>query len=152
MKKSTVIFDMNLTIFRSVSRELADLEMGKLPIEPMPMAIETFLAFFRQDYQVVIISSSDIQSSRERLEFLLQEYGLTQPDIKELLKKIDILSMQFFGSKHTKEAWLQAMQPYSNIEYIFEDSEAKLHAAGEAAVELGNDPQLFTSIADFADV
>ena len=59
--------------------------------------------------------------------------------------------MQFFGSKHTKEAWLEAMKPYKNISYIFEDGEAKLHAAGEAAKELGNDAELFTSVADFAN-
>jgi len=141
--KQTVIFDMFMTLFR-----LKDAEAGT--IEAMPKAIETFLSFLSLGYKVVIISTSDTQNSRERLQLLLQDYELEDEEIKKILKEIDILSMQFFGSKHTKEAWIEAMKPYKNIEYIFEDGEAKLHAAGEAAKELGCDPELFTSVADFA--
>ncbi len=141
--KQTVIFDMYMTLFK-----LKDAETGA--IEAMPKAVETFLSFLSLGYKVVIISTSDIQNSRERLQLLLQNYGLEDEEIKKILKEIDILSMQFFGSKHTKEAWIEAMKPYKNIEYIFEDGEAKLHAAGEAAKELDCDPELFTSVADFA--
>ncbi len=154
MKKSTVVFDMHLTIFRPLSQEeanLVNLAKDDLPIKPMPQAIETFLGFYQLDYKVVIISSADTQSSRERLDYLLHKYGLEEALIKQIFKDIDILSMMFFGSKNTKEAWVQAMQPYSNIEYVFEDSEAKLHAAGEAAKELGSEPELYTSIVEYTE-
>ncbi len=142
--KQTVIFDMHMTLFRLKNSDVNS-------IEAMPQAIETFLSFYNLGYKIVIMSTSDIQNSRERLQILLQNYGLETEEIKIIFKEIDILSMQFFGSKHTKEAWLEAMKPYKNISYIFEDGEAKLHAAGEAAKELGNDAELFTSVADFAN-
>ncbi len=148
--QSTVIFDMHHTIYRTAISALSNSTNHSVQgIESMPYAIETFVSFYKQGYKVVIISTSDTQSSRERLSYLLSTYGLTEDEVKELLKNIDILSMQFFGSKHTKEAWLEAMRPYKNIEYIFEDGEAKLHAAGEAAKELGSDPDLYGSIEEF---
>jgi hypothetical protein len=59
--------------------------------------------------------------------------------------------MQYFGSKHSAEAWKRAMQSYENIKYIFEDGESKLKAAGEAAESLGHKPKLYTSIAEFLE-
>lgn len=140
----TIIFDMHLTVFRFN-------EADPNQIEPMPYALDTIANFYAQGYKIVIISTSEIQNSRDRLSFLLTEYGFGEEKLKEFFKKIDILSMQYFGSKHTKEAWLQAMKSYSNILYIFEDGEAKLHAAGEAAKELGSDPELFTSVTEFVE-
>lgn len=151
--KSTVIFDMHLTIFR-LNKDVSscDLMSGKnsnQEIEPMPHAIETLLSFYQQGYKIVIMSSSDVQNSRERLTYLLQEHGLVNEFITTFLKDTDILSMKFFGSKHDTEAWIEAMKPYTKIEYIFEDGESKLHAAGEAAKSLGHNPELFISVADF---
>ncbi|HBH13671.1 MAG TPA: hypothetical protein DDX29_11255 [Clostridiales bacterium] len=148
--KATVVFDMHHTLYRVATQgEVVTAHYLTEQIEAMPFAIETFLSFYRQGYKIVIISTSDAQSSRSRLNDLLIAYGLSENEIRELLKNIDILSMQFFGSKHTKEAWIEAMKPYKNIEYIFEDGEAKLHAAGEAAKELGSDPELYSSVEEF---
>jgi len=149
MTKPTVIFDMHLTLFRFVKTD-SDPEKGFQcsHIEEMPQAINTFLWFFQQGFKIVIISASDIQVSRDRLRCLLKS-RLSEDELSVLFKQIDILSMQFYGSKHTVEAWTEALTPYSNIQYIFEDGEAKLHAAGEAARQLGSDPVLYTSVADF---
>lgn len=149
--QATVIFDMHQTIFRPV-KSLSKAVKGDAvhSIKPMPNAIEVFLFFYQQGYKIVIMSSADAQNSRKRIEYLLQDHGLERDKIKRILKEIDILSMQFFGSKHTKEAWQEAMKPYKNIEYIFEDGEARLHAAAEAAKELGHEPELYLSISDFA--
>lgn len=140
--KNTVVFDMHKIIYRH-SEEDYD------RIEPMPHAMETFLYFYNSGYKIVIISTSQIQDSRERLQFLLESYGLPSDDVSRILKEIDILSMHFFGDKNNAEDWQKAMEPYSNIEYIFEDGENKLKAAGEAANNLGHKPQLHASVTEF---
>lgn len=140
--KQTVIFDMHKIIYRHSQDDYAK-------IEPMPDAIETFLYFYNSGYKIVIISTSQIQDSRERLQYLLESHGLPSDDVAEVLKKIDILSMQFFGDKNNAEDWQKAMTPYKNIEYIFEDGENKLKAAGEAAANLGYKPQLYDSATGF---
>lgn len=150
---TTVIFDMHQTIFKNVdqAQSVSGDNDPLHSIEPMPNAIEVFLSFYQQGYKIVIMSSADAQNSRQRLQFLLLQHGLSEEKVKQILKEIDILSMLFFGSKHTKEAWLEAMKPYKNIEYIFEDGEARLHAAGEAAKQLGHDPELYLSVSEFVD-
>jgi hypothetical protein len=140
--KQTVVFDMHKIIYRHSEEDYTQ-------IEPMPHAIETFLYFYNSGYKIVIISTSQIQDSRERLQFLLESHGLPSDDVAEVLKKIDILSMQFFGDKNNAEDWQKAMEPYKNIEYIFEDGENKLKAAGEAATNLGYKPQLYGSTTEF---
>lgn len=155
--KQTVIFDMHKIIYRSASTPLAasrsktDKQQQPdkaMSIEAMPEAIETFVSFYQQGYQIVIISSSSIQHSRHALSQLLEAHQV--PNWREILDKIDILTMQFFGSKHDADAWKKAMKPYKNISYIFEDGEQKLKAAGQAARELGSDPDLYTSVEEFA--
>ncbi len=149
--KSTVIFDMNNTIYRSMPvNKRRKLEPGELPIEAMPEAIETFLSFFEQGYKIVIISSSGIQGSRDRLQYLLKKHDLSIDQVNQILKKIDILTMQYFGTKYSVDSWKKAMEPYQNIDYIFEDGENKIKAAGQAAQELGSDPELYTSVEEFA--
>jgi len=147
---STVIFDMNQIIYRSLPlTQRGQVESGRLPIEAMPEAIETFLSFYDQGCKIVIISSSGVQQSRDRLKFLLEQHGETKQEIDSILKNIDILTMRYFGTKHSSDSWKKAMEPYQNIDYIFEDGENKLEAAGQAARELGSDPELYTSAEDF---
>jgi len=57
--------------------------------------------------------------------------------------------MRYYGTKHSVSSWRRALEPYKNIDYIFEDGENKLQAAGEAARQLGSDPELFSSVTDF---
>ena len=147
--KRTVVFDMHQTLFQKNKLLAQENKSGKKAIVAMPQAIETFIDFFEQGYQIVIISTSIIQQSRQRLEYLLQEHGLGKEQIKEIFSNIDILTSQYYGTKHDSECWRQVMQPYQNIEYIFEDGENKLKAAGEAAQTLGSDPELYTSIVEF---
>ena len=138
---STVIFDMHQVIYRKASQGLS--------VEEMPSALDVFLDFYEQDYKIVIISTSLIQHSRDVLKFLLEKRGLKLDKIQQIFKKIDILTMQYFGTKHSVDSWQQAMSPYQNIEYIFEDGEEKLKAAGQAAQELGSDPELFHHVEEF---
>ncbi|GEM_PF-1797233 len=147
--KNTVIFDMKQTIFQPTQTEDARTQADILAIKEMPEAMATFLSFYHQNYKIVIISDSEIQKSRERLQYLLTVHQVDQDTQKQIFSSIDILTMQYFGSKHDPDAWKKAMEPYHNIEYIFEDGENKLQAAGEAAQALGSQPQLFTSIAEF---
>ncbi|MEA2056373.1 MAG: hypothetical protein U9O78_01485 [Patescibacteria group bacterium] len=148
--KNTVIFDMNKIIYReknlSPNEDLVD---GCLPIEEMPQALNVFLLLYEQGYKIVIISSAGIQQSRDRLHYLLEVRGKSKEKIDEIFHKIDILTMQYFGTKHSVDCWKKAMEPYSNIEYIFEDGENKIEAAGQAAKELGSNPELFISVEDF---
>ncbi|MBD3250702.1 MAG: hypothetical protein GF381_04005 [Candidatus Pacebacteria bacterium] len=140
----TVVFDMHQTIYQSAP----DCEKK---IREMPGAIDTFLDFFDQGYKIVIISSSIIQHSRQVLQSLLEERDLPSERIKQIFNQIDILTMQYFGSKHDPDSWKQAMQPYQNIEYIFEDGEEKLKAAGQAAQDLGSSPELYQSIKEYLE-
>jgi hypothetical protein len=147
---STVIFDMHQIIYRKRKLKPGEnLKKGQLPVEEMPQALDLFLSFFEQGYKIVIISSSGIQHSRDVLKYLLEERGETQAEIDQVLKKIDILTMQYFGTKHSVDSWKKAMEPYQNIEYIFEDGENKIQAAAQAAQKLGSDPELYTSVEDF---
>lgn len=140
--KNTVVFDMHKIIYRHAEDDYAK-------IEPMPHAVETFLYFYNAGYKIVIISTSQIQDSRERLQYLLEVHGLPSDDIAEIFKKIDILSMKFFGDKNNAEDWQKAMEPYKNIDYIFEDGENKIKAAAEAAKQLGSNPALHTNVSEF---
>ncbi len=151
--KHTVIFDMHKTIYRKREYETSQ-EEGKgmlAHVEEMPNAIDTFLSFYEQNYKIVIISTSIIQHSRDVLEFLLKQHGINRDKRQQIFKNIDILTMQYFGTKYDSEAWKEAMSPYQNIEYIFEDGENKLKAAGQAARELGSDPELYSSVSQFVE-
>ncbi len=147
---STVIFDMHQIIYRERKLKPGEnLKQGQLPVVEMPQALDLFLSFFEQGYKIVIISSSGIQHSRDVLKYLLEKRGEIQAEINQILKKIDILTMQYFGTKHSVDSWKKAMEPYQNIEYIFEDGENKIQAAAQAAQKLGSDPELYTSVEDF---
>jgi hypothetical protein len=143
----TVVFDMHLTLFRKI--EVANSIQQLANVEAMPQAMETFLSFYDQGYKIVILSTSIIQDSRVRLEALLKKHGLDQEKIKQIFKDIDILTMRYYGTKHSVSSWRRALEPYKNIDYIFEDGENKLQAAGEAARQLESDPELFSSVIDF---
>jgi len=143
----TVIFDMNLTLFRKI--EVVSSIQQLSSIEALPQAVETFLSFYDQGYKVVILSTSIIQDSRVRLETLFKKHGVDQEKIKQIFKDIDILTMRYYGTKHSVSSWRRALEPYKNIDYIFEDGENKLQAAGEAARQLGSDPELFSNVTDF---
>ncbi len=161
--KKTAVFDMTNTIYRVKKKNEknsnhanknkdTDISAGlSFTVEAMPDAIETFIDFYEQGYKIVIISAAGIQQNRRVLEILLTRYGLSKTEIQEMFKDIDILTTQFFGSKYDSDAWKQAMEPYQNIEYIFEDGEGKLDAAGQAAKELGHEPELYQSITDFIE-
>lgn len=140
--KKVVVFDMHQTIYRHTFK-------NKKLVESMPQAIETFLYFYNNGYKIVIISTSEIQDSRERLQYLLENYGLPNDDIARIFQDIDILSMRYFGNKNNPNDWQKAMQAYENIEYIFEDGENKLKAAGKAAKALGHNPELYSSVTEF---
>ena len=143
----TVIFDMHLTLFRKI--EVVGSIQQLSSVEALPQAMETFLSFYDQGYKVVILSTSIIQDSRVRLETLFKKHGVDQEKIKQIFKDIDILTMRYYGTKHSVSSWRRALEPYKNIDYIFEDGENKLQAAGEAARQLGSDPELFSSVTDF---
>ena len=143
----TVVFDMHLTLFHKI--ETAGLAQQLNGVEAMPQAMETFLSFYDQGYKIVILSTSIIQDSRVRLEILLKKHDVEQEKIKQIFKNIDILSMRYYGTKHSVASWKKALEPYKNIDYIFEDGENKLAAAGEAARQLGSDPELFSRVIDF---
>ncbi len=156
--KQTVIFDMTNTIYRKKRFAAQSLKqdsdgavkVGGIQVEAMPQALEVFLHFYEQGYKIVIISAAGIQNNRQILQTLLAEYGLEQDEIKKIFDDIDILTTRFFGSKYDSDAWKQAMEPYKNIEYIFEDGEGKIQAAGQASEELGHDPELYLSTAEYA--
>ena len=143
----TVIFDMHSTLFRKI--EVVSSIQQLSSIEALPQAMEVFLSFYDQGYKIVILSTSIIQDSRVRLETLFKKHGVDQEKIKQIFKDIDILTMRYYGTKHSVSSWRRALEPYKNIDYIFEDGENKLQAAGEAARQLGSDPELFSSVTDF---
>ncbi len=146
--KRTVVFDMADTIYTTVKSTQEQEKLGS-SYKEMPQALDVFLDLFEQGYKIVIISNSIIQHSRQVLQKLLEMRGEDAEYIKQIFAKIDILTMQYFGTKHDSEAWKEAMNPYKNIDYIFEDGEHKLEAAGQAAQELGNEPDLYQKVSDF---
>lgn len=144
--KRTAIFDMYQTIYRLDDSPAVNQE--KEVIE-MPAALEVLLSLYHQGYKIVIISSNSVQHSRDMLQILFEKKSI--PNWPLILKEIDIISMRFFGPKQSVGAWKMAMSPYLNIDYIFEDGEEKLAAAGQAAQQLGSQPELFTSTANYHD-
>lgn len=157
MKKPTAIFDMAHTIYRAANpaeqqaAKSLDLSSQFMPVQEIDNVLDAFLDLFDQGYKIVIISNSIIQHSRQVLQFLLEKRGVDQEKRSKIFNEIDILTMQYFGSKHDVDSWQQAMQPYSNISYIFEDGEEKLKAAGQAAQNLGSQPELYQSIKEYQD-
>lgn len=149
--RSVVIFDMHQVIYCKTEPKLNRKSKAgqELFVKEMPGALDVFLDFYEQGYKIVIISSSLIQHSRDILKILLERRGLELEKIQQIFKEIDILTMQYFGTKYSDDSWKQAMSPYQNIEYIFEDGEEKLKAAGQAAQELGSDPELFHHVEEF---
>ncbi len=139
MKILTVVFDMHGIIYEhdySKNGDHAWIEIDS--------ALEVLLSYFNMGYKVVILSSSSTEHSRDVLEVLLDNYP--QVDKAGFFKKIDILSMKYFGSKNNVDSWQNALEPYKNIEHIYEDGEQKLQIAGEAAKNLGHQPSLHLSI------
>lgn len=139
MKIFTVIFDMHGIIYEHDYSKDGDHNWVEIN-----GALKVLLSYFNMGYKVVILSSSSTEHSRDVLEVLLNNYP--QVDSTDFFKKIDILSMKYFGSKDDVDSWQHALEPYKNIEHIYEDGEQKLQTAGEAAKNLGHQPSLHLSI------
>ncbi len=138
MKKSTVVFDMHGVIYEHDYH--AD---GSHHFVEIDHALQVLLAYYQAGYKIVILSSSATEYSRQILESLLVNYP--QVDQIKFFKELDILSMKYFGSKDNQDSWQAALEPYVNIEHIYEDGEYKLKMAGLAAQALGSQPTLHLS-------
>jgi len=137
MKKSTVVFDMHGIIYEHNYARKKDLfkEIGQ--------ALSLLISYYNMGYKIVVLSSSATEHSRDVLEVLLDKYP--QVDRVKFFKEVDVLSMKYFGNKDNQGSWEAALQPYTNIEHIYEDGEYKLKMAGQAAQALGSEPILHTS-------
>ena len=72
-------------------------------------------------------------------KYCLEKLGINSQDF-------DIYDMSDFGSKKEKEAWKEILRKYESVDFIVEDGEKNLEAAGEAAGSLGWEPKLFTEM------
>jgi len=116
----------------------------ELQVYEMPKAIDTVLKYHREGYKIVVIATSEVETSKGILKYLLQRHGIKSLDA--ILNSFDIMNTNLLGSKKDPNMWKAAMEPYQNITHIYEDKEKNLQAAGIAAQELGFDPQLHREI------
>ncbi len=116
-------------------------DSNELQIFEIPAGVEKLLERYKKDYHIVIISTSEEDTSQRILEYLLKDKNI---DFEKFMRSIDIINMEDFGSKKDVNAWVQAMSPYSSVTDIFEDGEKNIKAAGLAARKLGYTPKLHT--------
>lgn len=137
MQTATVVFDMHGIIYEHAKSA----ESGDYVAIESGLAL--LLSYYQLGYKIVILSSSSTEHSRAVLEHLLLNHShLNQ---RQFFKDIDILSMKYFGNKDDADSWQRALEPYKNIEHIYEDGEYKLQMAGLASRQLGYQPQLHLS-------
>ncbi|MFZ3077023.1 MAG: hypothetical protein WA139_01055 [Candidatus Aenigmatarchaeota archaeon] len=119
-------------------------DSSELQIYEMPGAISRVLDCHKKGCKVVFVSTSEIGTSKNILEYLLGKHKIESE--KKIIASFDILNMNDYGSKKDTEAWKAVLKPYKNITDIYEDKEKNLKASGDAARQLGSNPMLHISI------
>lgn len=107
---------------------------GELMVYPMESGLSN-LGKNLTTCKVVIVSTALSKTSR----YILEKFGLGAD-------MFDIYDMSDFGSKKDKNAWKKIFGNYGSIDYVVEDGKENLEAAGEAAEELGFEPELFINM------
>jgi hypothetical protein len=110
----------------------------------MSGAINRVLDYHKKGCKVVFVSTSEVDTSKNILEYLLEKHKIESE--RKIIASFDILNMDDYGSKKDADAWKAVLKPYKNITDIYEDKEKNLQAAGEAARQLGSNPELHISV------
>lgn len=116
---------------------------SELQIYEMPHAVECILKYHKRGYREVFVATSEIETTRKILAFLLKKHQVKS--LKAVLASFDIINMANFGSKKDANAWKKVLKRSKNISDIYEDKEENLKAAALAAKQSGNQPRLYTS-------
>lgn len=119
-------------------------DLSELQIYEMPQAVDRILKYHKSGYRVVFVATSEIETTRKILTFLLKKHQIKS--LKAVLASFDIINMANFGSKRDTNAWKKVLKRYKNISDIYEDREENLKAGALAAKQLGNQPRLHTSV------
>ena len=107
---------------------------GNLMVYPIENGLKNLAKNF-EAYKVIIVSTALVKTSK----YILEKLGLGSD-------MFDIYDMSDFGNKKDKNAWKKIFINYNSIDCIVEDRKENLKAAGEAANELGFEPELFTNM------
>lgn len=111
----TVIFDMHGVIY-----QFSETASNEMHIVAFSRALECIDDFLKNDYQVVVLSTSSVDHSAKVLDILIkEEHSLS----KNLLNQIIIETMQDYGSKASIESWEKVFNKYQEVMYLFEDGE-----------------------------
>ncbi len=117
---------------------------SELQIYEMPNAVKTLIKYYNEDYKIVIISTSEVETSKNILISLFKKCRIDLNN--EIIRSIDIHNIDLFGEKKDPQNWEKIMENYENITDIYEDKQKNLEAAGTAAKRLGNNPNLHNQI------
>lgn len=131
----------NISILKGIKGDSSELQ-----IYEMLGAISRILDYNKKGCKVVFVSTSEVDTSKNILGYLIEKHKIESEG--KIIASFDILNMDEYGSKKDTNAWKAVLKPYKNITDIYEDKEKNLKAAGEAARELGNKPELHLSVAD----
>jgi hypothetical protein len=104
-------------------------------------ALECVLGYFRKGYRIVFASSSDVDTTKRILKFLIARRGISLD-----AGLFEIRSVE--GDKKDSNEWIKALRGCENITDIYDDNPKYLEAAFAAAKKLGSSPKLHSSVKD----
>jgi hypothetical protein len=124
----------------SVSRWVAG-DSSELVAYEIPGALVCVLEYVKKGYRIVFSSSSDPDTTKKILRFLIGRRGI---DLD--VNSFEIRSIE--GDKKEPGEWVRALRGCENITDIYDDNPVYLKAAYEAAKVLGSSPRLHGSVKD----
>jgi hypothetical protein len=133
-----------LTDQKAENESLSEGLMGdasELSVYEIPGALECVLGYVRKGYRIVFASSSDAETTKKILKFLIARRGIGLD-----AGSFDIRSVE--GSKKDSIEWIKALRGCENITDIYDDNPKYLEAAYAAAKGLGSNPKLHASVKD----
>lgn len=108
---------------------------NQLKIYKIQKGIDLLEKFYKEEKNILIVSTSKVETSKLILKHYLTNY--------DILENIKIYNMLDFGSKKEIKAWQEIFEKYENITKIYEDGEKNLEAAKKASQNLGFNSQCY---------
>ncbi len=128
---------------KSILKGIND-DKSELQIYEMPNSIKYLIKYYNEKDKIVIISTSEVETSKNILIFLFKKHGINLNN--EIIDSIDIHNIDIFGGKKDPLSWEKIMKNYVYITEIYEDKPRNLEAAETAAKRLGHKPNLHSKI------
>ncbi len=118
-------------------------EPGELSVHEIAGALEEISLYSKEGYKVVFVSSSEADTTRAILEFLIRK--------KDIPLNVGSFEIHSVGDKADVAKWMEIFRKYDDITDIYEDNPNYLSAAAFAAKELGSKPKLHSGVTSRVD-